>query len=199
MKELNFSSFELWITEDRDEKIFEYNKQECACLCCTGEIYDNLQAKYIVTVSCDKDYLFMYFKFGNPYPYSENSLDVDNDELIQTTRRPSEAELNKQVFVLYSFKNNIMYLSNTKKKQLVCDYCSEKLHKEVRIRNIYKNPDEFYNSIKTIDSIRMVKKRDILTFNEDIFKNASDKFGLGDANQYQIELSFGKVKKTKEF
>ncbi len=74
---------------------------------------------YEVSVQKNEKYIWFDVNFGSPNPRDEELTNINNGNKKSNPRERIEAELLKQVFCLYHYSKQTLYLSNTKKKKLV--------------------------------------------------------------------------------
>jgi len=73
---------------------------------------------YEIKVKKGEDYIWFEFEHGKPNPIDDKLTNVNTGVKKSNLRQDDEAELLKQLFVLYHFNKKILYISNSKKKQI---------------------------------------------------------------------------------
>lgn len=170
---------------------------------CTNALkkYDRDGIHYKIDHNMEKhnDFYWMYASYGNPLPYSDQVYDTLGKVTKDNPRKPYDAELRNQFFGLYDFKTQLLYLSNSQKKGFFEVYCKTYIGKEVTIKRIYKSAEEFLSIVKKISEIRLVSQRSIFTTKSGLFDEVDNLFGLGEPEQFKLDVNFGKVDKTNLF
>lgn len=163
--------------------------------------YDREGVHYKIENKLDNnnDFYWMYAIYGNPLPYSDQVYDTLSQVTKENPRKQSDAELRNQFFGLYDFRSKLLYLSNSQKKGFFEIYCKTYIGKEVTIKRVYKSAEEFLSIAKKISDIRLVSLRSIFTSKSGLFDEVDNLFGLGEPEQFKVDVSFGKVDKTSLF
>lgn len=144
-------------------------------------------------------YYWLYAEYGKPLPLAEELFDVEEKTSSINPRKPSQAELRTQLFVLYDFKSSLLYLSNASKSGFLQEFMCTSLHTSVCIKKIYKTAEEFLEIIKLVDNIRIIAYDDLFTTKTGLFDESTNLFGLGVPNQLQLEMRFFNAEKTLTF
>ena len=76
-----------------------------------GILYD------VSSETLSTNYLFICVHYGNPAPCPESIFDKEVNSCVQNVRTINQIEMKCQLFVLYDFKNCILYCSNSKKRR----------------------------------------------------------------------------------
>lgn len=128
-------------------------------------------------------YFWMQARYGNTKPHSDTLMNTTNQIEEPNTRSENQVEMNNQFFLLYDSNpsNPTLYLYNTNKKGLIKRYLTNKMNKDVVIRSINIDPEDFFNKMKTIEEVVWVTKKNLLNLNPEV----SDLF---EDRQYRIEL-----------
>jgi len=123
---------------------------------------------YEINVKKQEDYIFFSFKFGHPEPRDENLTNIKTGDKIPNKRTKEEAELNNQVFFLFHYGKNFLYTSNSQKKSLLESILKEKLKIDFKIKDMFKNEEDFINTLSECNSISF-------THIDNLFSNDSTK------------------------
>jgi|SRR3989339_1229258 len=192
MSNLTFSAFQLII----DKKVpnigefLEYKEEQ----------YDTNDNIYrITTQKIDNTYYWIYMEYGGELPYGEKVYDKEKSEILNNPRTKNQAELNKQLFCLYDFYLNIFYISDGRKKGFLEEYLKHKLSKDTVIKRFFKSPQEFVDYVKTIESISFTSKHNLFSINNDIFGDPKDIFGLGQPENFKMDIAYNGRKVTENF
>ena len=88
---------------------------------------------------------------------------ANKEEFEANPREKNQVEPRQQLFAIYSLRKKELFISNSKKKNLLQGIFSKFGGEEnVVIRKIYADVDSFLQTLKGVSSIRMVTKRDLL-------------------------------------
>ena len=195
--EISFTTMELYVNEQEPSESFFRKIQDSAPP--TYEVEDTyhiIKCEYLA----DSEAFWFTSCYGNPLPYNEQVYNASTAAFEANPREKDQVEPRQQLFALYSFRQKELFISNSKKKNLMQDIFSAYSGVEnVIIRKIYADIDSFLNSLRSVSAIRMVTKRDLLSEDNDIFRASRDMFGLDDPDQLEIKMHFGRVKPTSKF
>jgi hypothetical protein len=192
MSNLTFSAFQL-IVDENDPNIGEFLEYK-------EEQYDTNDNIYRVTTQkIDNKYYWIYMEYGGELPYGEKVYDKEKSEILNNPRTKNQAELNKQLFCLYDFDLNTFYISDGRKKGFLEEYFKYKLSKDIVIKRFFKSPQEFIDYVKTIESISFTSKNNLFSINNDIFGDPKDIFGLGQPENFKMDIAYNGRKITENF
>ncbi|MDR0307396.1 MAG: hypothetical protein LBI42_11245 [Chitinispirillales bacterium] len=154
---------------------------------------------YNVTVEKHDDYAFFVFTFGNPAPRDENLTNVNTGDKIINQRTMEQAELNNQAFFLFHYEEQLLYVSSSKKKILFESILKEKIQTDFKIKNIYKNEDEFIDVLKECSSISFTHVNNL--FNNDSTKKHAlvDLTGTDAPDEFTITARYKKNNEIVDF
>ncbi len=168
-----------------------------------NEKFCNYNTHYLIEIEKLKNGAFwIYARYGRSTPYSNTVYNTKDQIEENNPRSTHQIEPLNQYFALYCIKSHTLYLSKRNQKSAIKEYLKKKLQKDVVIKNFYTDTDEFIQQINTVEKIKLVTKKNLLTANGEIlkiFKNPNDLFGLGMPEEFILEANFAKVKKTKYF
>ena len=185
-KDLTFSTFQLFINECLAElKNFNVNDKWNQNFSDENQIIHNVICKIM-----NERYFTLYDNFGSPNPRPNHIFDIPTKTKIVNPRKNSQAELKNQLFCLYDTNTKILYLNNSQKKSFICKYLDNILSQEIIIKNIYKNIDEFVNTLKSLDEIKFTAHRDIFSSQINSFKNIKDLFGIDEPESFTISAKY---------
>ena len=185
-KDLTFSTFQLFINECLAElKNFNVNDKWNQNFPDENQIIHNVICKIM-----NERYFTLYDNFGSPNPRPNHIFDIPTKTKIVNPRKNSQAELKNQLFCLYDTNTKILYLNNSHKKSFIYKYLRSILSQEIIIKNIYKNIDEFVNTLKSLDEIKFTAHRDIFSSQINSFKNIKDLFGIDEPESFTISAKY---------
>jgi len=161
--------------------------------------FSNEKTFYEILVEKTNDYIFFICDFGNPEPRDDNLTNVNTGIKSDNPRTKEQAELLNQVFFLYHYGNNLLYISNYQKKGLLESILKEKLQIDFVIKNILKKEDDFINILNECNRISFTHINNL--FNEDNTKKQAlvDLTGTDAPEEFTIEAKYGKGSKIINF
>jgi len=192
MNNLVFSAFQLIIDEHAPNigKFVEYKEEQ----------YDTKDNTYRVTTQkIDDKYYWIYMEYGGELPYGEKVYDKMTSKILNNPRTKNQAELNKQLFCLYDFRLDTFYISDGRKKGFLEEYLKHKLSQDIVIKRFFKSPQEFIDYVQTIESISFTSKNNLFSINNDMFGDPKDIFGLGQPENFKMDISYNGRRITEKF
>ena len=117
------------------------------------------------------------------------SLECEQDN----PRSLEQKELNKQFFVFYHIKNDILYLSDKQKKAVLLEYLSNCLNAEVLIKNLYCDIHDFSKKLKKISEIRFIYQSNLINMTDDgIIPSIGNRLGIDYPDKMYVKMSYDK-------
>lgn len=186
-KEVKFTTYQLLVDESYAEaKLFEKINEAW------NQDYEDEKGT-IHNVRCafkEGRFFTFYDNYGSPNPRPELIYDKQTKTKIINPRANYQAELKSQLFCLYDTQNKILYFNNSKKNVFIQKYLQNILSQEVIIKRIFKNIDDFVNTLKTIDKIKFIAHRNIFANTVNSFKGIKDIFGIEEPESFSIEAKY---------
>lgn len=156
-----------------------------------GETKEKKDFVYLVNTEIIDNYIWICIQYGASHPYSPNLIDRSkNCELVINTRTPEQVEPNKQLFAVYNQSDGLIYISDTRKQGLIQEFLNDSGDSHFIIKKVLIDPDEFLNLIKTVESITIAGKTDLLSRAGHLQKPVEDIFGYDSPNKYKIEADY---------
>lgn len=186
-KEVKFTSYQLLVNESYAEaKLFEKINEAW-----NQDYEDEKGTIHNVRCSFKEGRFFTFYdNYGSPNPRPELIYDKQTKTKILNPRANYQAELKSQLFCLYDTQYKILYFNNSRKNIFIQKYLQNILSQEVIIKRIFKNIDEFVNTLKTIDKITFIAHRNIFSNSVDSFKGIKDVFGIDEPESFTIEANY---------
>lgn len=161
---------------------------------------DGKKSKKVFMKILEDNFLCISISEGKFLPLSQTVYNREHHKEFPNKRTSNEAEWEGQYYVIYDFSEMVLYISNTKKKKaievLLEDFLKDK-EKHIEITNIYKNPDEFIESINSIKKIRFTRRPDKQCSIFEDRQNFDPRWAL-DADLFFIELKYTNRTKSKK-
>jgi len=120
---------------------------------------------YEVNVGKEENYIWFAFDYGNPEPIDDKLTNINTGSKKDNPRGNDEAELLQQLFVLYNFRNRLLYISNLNKEKMFEKMLQEKLQQPFITKKFFKPKDEFIKILKEVKEISFTEVRNL--FNQD--------------------------------
>ncbi len=117
----------------------------------------------------------------------------------ENQRQPDEVELTSQLFILYYFGNNTLYVSNLQKKNLLEKVLLDKLEKKFEVKNYYLAKEDFIKTLKSINNISFTEVKDL--FSQDSKKRQAlvDLTGTDAPERFSLDAKYSKGNVPIEF
>jgi hypothetical protein len=152
---------------------------------------DNVSVKDFKSEIHD-DYIWICVDYGSSNPRRDTLVDINTLDQTENKRESTQAELIKQSFFLYSFKTNLLYLSNSKHISMFTKVLKEKLGIDITIKSIYKTKEEFLKIIKEVDKISFSNYENLFSQNSRERKALVDLTGTDAPESFSIEAKYKK-------
>ena len=120
---------------------------------------------YEVSVEKLNDYVWFYFDYGKANPRDDKVTNIKNGDKNENKRTEDEAELLSQLFFLYSFKNNILYISTSRKQRIIQTILKRELDCDYIIKSFFKTDEELISILKNITKVSFTEVANL--FNQD--------------------------------
>ena len=154
---------------------------------------------YESVVQKEDEYIWFVFDYGKPNPIDDKLTNIKDGSKKDNQRQSDEVELTSQLFILYSFVNNTLYISNTQKKSLLEKVLQQKLSRKFEVKSYFISKDQFMKTLKTVNKIYFTEVKDL--FNQDSKKRQAliDLTGTNSPERFSIEASYKKDNKLIKF
>ncbi len=120
---------------------------------------ETLEVRKIIKIIYEERFIGIYQQEGKKYPYSP--VVVDSSHTEQTNpRNPDQIEFSSQLFALIDTLTSRIYISDQRKKNVICDWISKKINKTITVKAIL-DESEFIARIKKIESITIATLPDL--------------------------------------
>jgi hypothetical protein len=155
-KDLSFSGF-LISVDDRAVDIAEFKRKIPP-----QKYMQRYEEYYVFNISYTNNVMNIYFPHGKPTPHNPEIVNVDTKTAKVNPRTAHEYEP-KQQFALIDFSKSRLWLNNAKKRGVMREFLMEKLETDnLFIKDIY-DEEEFINTIKRVDDIRISAAPDMFS------------------------------------
>lgn len=146
---------------------------------------------YLINTELTDEYFWIAFKYGKSNPRPKEIINTINLELEPNPRGESQIEPRKQLFVLYDFTKQILYISDIRKKNFVEKILKEKTERDISLKTIFKDIESFYSEIKKIHKINFVSvQRNLFTSQSSLEQTLKDNYGIEEPEEFSLEAKF---------
>ncbi|MDM8568356.1 hypothetical protein QUF50_02340 [Thiotrichales bacterium HSG1] len=154
---------------------------------------------YEIKVQKEKEYIWFEFDYGKPNPIDNKLTNINSGRKKNNHRKNDEAELTNQLFVLYYFNKNMLYLSNLNKEKIFENMIQEKLSKTFEVKRFFKSKDDFISILKEVNEISFTEAKDL--FNKDSKKRQAliDLTGVEAPEKFTLDTKYPKGSKIVDF
>ena len=159
----------------------------------TESVYRTIQGKKATTLEFEfENNSFLKIKLGDgsAMPRNPNVIDVETNTSIPNPRQPSQAEP-KETFGLFDFKTGILWISNSKKKNLILDFIRSKLDgKSLLVSKDVYDELKFIETIKKLEYIKLSAVPNIFSQTNTLSASLVDDINGYEATTAQITFSY---------
>lgn len=141
------------------------------------------------SLSFQDDFLKIEFSDGSSYPRNPSVINTSTNESEPNPRQPTQIEP-KEYFALIDFSKSFLWISNAKKRGMVTDFIRSKFKEAViNVKDIF-NKDQFVESIKRIDDLRISVVPDILSDTNTLTQVFADEINRYDAVEATLHFKY---------
>lgn len=147
---------------------------------------------YEIKVQKEEDYIWFEFEHGKPNPIDDKLTNINTGVKKSNLRQDDEAELLKQLFVLYHFNKKILFISNSKKKQIFEQVLKQGTEKQFTVKSFFKTKEEFISLLKSVDKISFTEARNLFNYNSKKRQALIDLTGTDAPDKFTLEAHYKK-------
>ncbi len=188
MRKMNFKTFQLIIGEDHP------TASDLKKVADTGKFVFNTKTELFEVQNrfVEDRFFWMSCYYENRELYRDHVWNADSNELEDNPRTKSQIECKKQLFVCFDTGENVLYISDDKKKGFVGKYLNDVLQKKVQIKNIYRSIDEFVETVRYLREVTFVQTRNLMNSTpESIFSQTVNIYGLDIPEKMRLKVEYG--------
>ena len=145
---------------------------------------------YEVESENQEDYLWLYFNYGKATPRNDKITNIETGQKKDNSRKNCEAELLDQLFALYSYKKDVLYLSNSRKKKVIEQLLQQNAKQNVFIKSFIKSTDEIISILKKVDKIKFTHVSNLFNRESKERQALLDLTGTDAPETFTIEASY---------
>jgi chaperonin cofactor prefoldin len=149
---------------------------------------------YEVFIEKKDNYIWFELDFNKPNPRDEHLTNIKTGEKRENDREKEETELIHQFFCLYNFKNNLFYISNSRKQNVIKTILNQKTTYNFLFNTIKKTKEEFIELLDEVTEITFTEAGHL--FNQDSKKRQAlqDLTGTDSPTNFTINATYDKPK-----
>lgn len=145
----------------------------------------------LISTEVTESYFWLYACFDTRMPRSDVVMNATDFSLEENPRTADQIEPRKQLFSLYDIQNDVLYISNIKKKKLLEELLKKYIEGKIVIKNLIKNIDDFYRQISSIQKITFSSvERDLFSGKGLIQQSLADNYGMEEPELFSVEAVF---------
>jgi len=165
----------------------------------TADIFDDIKSDFHTTIDDtyyevvtkkEDDYILFSFDFGKANPRDTKVTNVITGNKKDNPRQGSEAELLKQLFCLYHFEKQTLYISNYQKLTFFLSVLQKQLNKSFITKSFFKDKEEFMSILKSVSKISFTEARELFNQNSTERQALTDLTGTNAPDKFTIEAEY---------
>lgn len=154
---------------------------------------------YEVKTVKNEQYIWFVFDYGKPRPLDEDLTNINTGEKRENPRNDDEVEITKQFFVFYNFISKMLFISNSKKKDIFGNIISIELERKFHVKSLFKNKDEFISTLKSVEEIHFTEARNLFNLDSKRRQALIDLTGTNAPNSFSLAAKYDKQPTIIEF
>jgi hypothetical protein len=147
---------------------------------------------YEINVERKDNYIWFVFDYGKPDPIDNKLTNINTGSKKDNPRENNEAELLGQLFALYDFNKNFLYISNLKKERMFAQMLQEKLQHPFITKKFFKSKDEFIRVLKEVNEISFTEVKDLFSQNSRTRQALRDLTGTDAPEKFTLNAKYSK-------
>ena len=190
MNKIGFNILQVIVETDKGAERFISPGKETFTILESSIKWSDNSTFYDVTIEKSDDYLWMYFNFGKASPRSETVTNISTGEQTANQRKEDEAELLNQLFALYHYSQEKLFLSSIQKKAVVQQLLTEKLQTNIQIKSFYKSPQEIISILKSVNKVRFTSVNNLFSHDSKARRALVDLTGTDSPETFTLEATY---------
>lgn len=189
-------TFSIWIplieNTDRGERWKSVRIEHLNSLRSQNLTTSNFKGMTRLEVFREKDTLFLQVETGKTEPRDDLVIDVASGNQRPNPRTPSEIELLRQFFVLFDFRNKLIYLSDVRNKKKLESILSEITGYKFQLKGAYEDRESFINLLHEVEEIKFTTLENIFSTESGKRKALSDLIGSDSFGDCTLDITMKK-------
>lgn len=145
---------------------------------------------YEISTIKNEEYIWLECDYGSPNPIDPTLTNVDTGEKKDNQRQSDEVELTSQLFVLFHIQKQILYLSDSRKKNLFKTILLDQTNLDFIIKSFYKSKREFIDTIRIVNKISFTEVQDLFNQNSRVRQALIDLTGTDSPERFTLEAKY---------
>lgn len=154
---------------------------------------------YEINVEKKDNYIWFAFDYGKPDPIDNKLTNINTGSKKDNPRENDEAELLHQLFALYDFNKNLLYISNLKKEKMFAQMLEKKLQHSFTTKKCFKPKDEFIKILKEVNEISFTEVKDLFNLNSKTRQALKDLTGTDAPKKFTLNAKYSKNSNIIDF
>lgn len=147
---------------------------------------------YDISTNIQDEYFWISADYGNTMPHRKTVVNVKDKTEKDNSRSEDEAELDRQIFFLYHFDSEYLYLSDIRKRNLFIDFFMNQFNREISIQSYYKTIEEIIKILKEVNEISFVCEKNLFSDNGDMGSALEDLTGSSSPYRFSLQTRYSK-------
>lgn len=154
---------------------------------------------YEVKTVKKENYIWFVFDYGKPRPIDEVLTNITTGEKRENPRNDDEVEITKQFFIFYNISSKILFISNSKYKDVFANIIGMELEKKFQVKHFFKNTEDFISTLKSVEEIHFTEAKNLFNLNSKRRQALIDLTGTDAPTSFSLEATYNKQSKITEF
>lgn len=152
---------------------------------------------YRIDTSKTNSYIWIHIEYGNPMPRPKTIVNIRDDTEKDNQRREDEVELSNQIFFLYSFKYNTLYLSDSRRVGMLKEFFKDELEIDMYSKPYY-SLDKFMSVLKSVDTISFTCEKNLFSNDNKLLTAYEDLTGASSPTKFEIKTKYSTKKEISD-
>lgn len=153
--------------------------------------YDENQTFHSIKTQLNTSYFWLYSAYGRASPRSEKVFNVQDCSHYENPRKSIEIEQVNQLFMIYIFNTDELYISSLNQKGFVKKILEYKMKKDINIKSVFTDIDEFCTTISKISTISFVsQKKNLFSNMGTLQQTLTDRYYMEEPEEFKVVASY---------
>ncbi|WP_346678567.1 hypothetical protein [uncultured Brachyspira sp.] len=141
--------------------------------------------------------IWIHIEYGNPMPRPKTIVNIRDDTEKDNQRSEDEVELSNQIFFLYSFKYNTLYVSDSRRVGMLKDFFRDELEIDINFKSYY-DLDKFISVLKSVDTISFTCEKNLFSKENKLLTAYEDLTGASSPTKFEIKTKYSTKKEVND-
>lgn len=152
---------------------------------------------YRIDTSKTNSYIWIHIEYGNPMPRPKTIVNIRDDTEKDNQRSEDEVELSNQIFFLYSFKYNTLYVSDYRRIGMLKEFFKDELKIDIHFKSYY-SLDKFMSVLKSVDTISFTCEKNLFSNDNKLLTAYEDLTGASSPTKFEIKTQYSTKKEISD-